>query len=166
MEVIEKALRKQFFVCMFFSVGAVAGIPAIVFGAILRWWAMLAVGAAFVLVGFYGLPFFWVAYGSKAGLKRVVFAVVREHLLSVQAISRQLNKNEAEIRTKLDKCFEKGYIVGYIREGDFLRLNTNLPPSEEEVNAECAYCGAKYSHKLTELPKCPYCGGGNVEKNT
>ena len=138
----------------------VAGVPMIVFGAINMGGLtiLMVAGIVFVVLGFYGTPLVWVSYGNKVSLKRVVYAVDREHLLTVQEISAQLSKPEKAVRGMLDQCFQKGYLVGYVRKGDEIFLNEARAPEETLHAAVCPSCGAKYTYKAGEQPVCPYCG--------
>ena len=93
MKAIEKALKKQLILAIVFSCMLVAGVPMIVFGAINMGGLtiLMVAGIVFVVLGFYGTPLVWISYGNKVSLKRVVYAVDREHLLTVQEISAQLS---------------------------------------------------------------------------
>ena len=99
-------------------------------------------------------------YGNKLGLRRIVYAVDKEHLLTVQSIASQLSKSEKSVRGLLDECFRRGYLEGYIRQGDAIALNEATAPEEKRHAAECKYCGAKFSYQ-GELAVCPYCGAVN-----
>ncbi len=157
MDAIGKALRKQLVWGIVVSCMFVAGIPMIIFGATGGMWILMAAGIACTVIGFYGAPMVWVSYGNKAALRRVVYAVDREHLLTVQAISSQLSKPEKAVRGMLDECFRKGYLVGYVRQGDEILLNEAKAPEEALHAAVCPHCGAKYTYKGSEAV-CPYCG--------
>ena len=163
MKMIERAVKKLFFLSMLFSVMFVAGIPMIVLGASKGIMPVMIIGIIFTALGFYGTPMFWVSYGGKVGLKRLVYAVTEEHLLTVQEIASQLSKSEKEVRSLLDTCFQKGYLSGFVRKGDELALNAAQAPSEKLHAAECQYCGAKFTYKGTDAV-CPYCGAMNEEK--
>ena len=160
MTAIEKALKKQLILAIVFSCMLVAGVPMIVFGAINMGGLtiLMVAGIVFVVLGFYGTPLVWISYGNKVSLKRVVYAVDREHLLTVQEISAQLSKPEKAVRGMLDQCFQKGYLVGYVRKGDEIFLNEARAPEETLHAAVCPSCGAKYTYKAGEQPVCPYCG--------
>ena len=149
MKMIERAVKKLFFLSMLFSVMFVAGIPMIVLGASKGIMPVMIIGIIFTALGFYGTPMFWVSYGGKVGLKRLVYAVTEEHLLTVQEIASQLSKSEKEVRSLLDTCFQKGYLSGFVRKGDELALNEAQAPSEKLHAAECQYCGAKFTYKGT-----------------
>lgn len=164
MNAVNKAVRKQLILSLVLSCMLVAGIPMIIFGASNKLWFLMAAGILFTVLGFYGTPMAWVSYGNKVGLRRVVYAVTREHLLAVEKISAQLGKPEKNIRALLDECFQKGYLPGYVRQGDTISLNEAKAPEETLHAAVCPYCGAKYTYRGTEEPVCPYCGAMSEKK--
>lgn len=160
---INKEVKIRLLIGILISVAFVVGIPMIPLGAVFKWWAMMAIGIAFVGFGFYAIPIFWTNFGKKVTQKRIVFAVEREHLLTVQEISAQLSMNERQIRGILDECFRKGYLNGYIRRGDSIFRNEAVAPEDKVHAVECIYCGAKFTYKgLTGI--CPYCGSAHKEK--
>lgn len=162
MEAIERVLKKQLVLGIVLSCMLVAGIPMIIFGASGKLWLLMAAGIVFTVAGFYGAPIAWSSYGTKVGYRRLVYAVEKEHLLTVQAIASQIAKPEKTVRGMLDECFRKGYLVGYVRNGDEISLNVAKAPEDTLLAAVCPYCGAKYTYKIGEQPVCPYCGGVSV----
>lgn len=162
MEVVERALKRKFVSGMIFSVLFVAGIPMIVFGAVNELWILMGVGICAAACGFYGTPLVWTSYGNERGLKRVVYAVEKEGLCSVQSIASHLSMNENAVRDSLSDCIRKGYLTGYVRKGDELEKNVAEPVRRAAV---CPYCGAKFTFE-GDLPVCPYCGAAqNREKS-
>lgn len=157
MNAVEKALKKQLRGGILLSCMFAGGIPMIILGAVYSVLPVMIPGIAFTVAGFYGAPIVWVNYGNKLGLKRIVYAVEKEHLLTVQSIASQLSKSEKSVRGLLDECFRRGYLEGYIRQGDGIALNEAKAPEEKRHAAECKYCGAKFSYQ-GELAVCPYCG--------
>lgn len=135
----------------------VLGIPLIIYGAINSIWFLLGVGAACVLFGFYGTPILWVNYGSLRSLKRVVDAVMEEHITSVNELSQHLSTNNNSIRQSITKAINKKYITGYIFDGNNLISNTKQSPKKQVIQRKCANCGGT----LIEIEngwKCEYCG--------
>jgi hypothetical protein len=157
MNAVEKALKKQLIGGILLSCMFAGGIPMIILGAVYSVLPVMIPGIAFTVAGFYGAPLVWVNYGNKLRLKRIVYAVEKEHLLTVQSIASQLSKSEKSVRGLLDECFRRGYLEGYIRQGDGIALNEAKAPEEKRHAAECKYCGAKFSYQ-GELAVCPYCG--------
>lgn len=156
METIAKSTRKSLILALTFSVLFVIGIPMIPLGAINKIWAVMIAGIVFVAAGFYGTPLLWIGFGNKCGLKRLVYAVEREHLYTVAELSEQLSKKPKEIRSMLDTCFNRRYLTGYRRAGDELVLNERKAQTDELHPVECPSCGAKFSFKGTD-GACPYC---------
>ena len=123
MDAIEKALKRLLVLSIAFSVMFAAGIPLIPVGASKGLWALMIVGIVFTAAGFYGTPMLWTAYGARRGLRRLVYAVTKEHLLTVTELASQLGKSEKNVRSMLTDCFNRGYLVGYVRKGDELAPN-------------------------------------------
>ena len=158
MDAIDKALKKRLITGIVFALLFAGGIPMIIFGAVRSAWALMAAGIAFAVTGFYGAPVVWVNYGNLAAAKRVAYAVTKEGLLTVRSIASQLSKSEKAVRDLLDECFRKGYLSGYVRQGDTIAPNEATTPKEKA--AECKYCGAKFAYS-GDLAICPYCGAAN-----
>lgn len=156
MKPVQKALKRALITALILTVAFVAGIPAIVFGAVNRWWVLMALGILCAVVGFYGCPIAWINYGGVRGLARLVSAVVDEYIYSVQGLSAQLSLSEKETRRRLDKCFQKRFLLGYRREGDNIVLNEGAALDKKQFAAECPNCGAKFLYTCDD-PRCPYC---------
>ena len=58
------------------------------------------------------------------------------------------------VRAKIDLCFVKGYLEGYIRDGDTLRRPN---PEGELHSVVCPACAARFEFR-GESGKCPWCG--------
>ena len=157
MKEVNAYLNKLLIIALIMTVIFVGGIPMIPIGAVNEIWAVMGVGIAFVAVGFYGTPIAWSVYGSARPLKRIVAAVTEEHLYTVQEIAAQLSMNEKNVRAHLDKCFNKGFLKGYKRDGDSIVLNENIAADKREKFYECPYCGAKFTY-TGDNARCPYCG--------
>ena len=160
MNAVENALKKQLVGAILLSCMLAGGIPMLILGAVYSVLPVMILGIVFAVAGFYGAPVAWVNYANKLVLKRIVYAVDKEQLLTVQSIAAQLSKSEKSVRGLLDECFRKGYLEGYLRHGDFISVN-EAKASEEKLHAgECKYCGANFSYK-GEIAVCPYCGAAN-----
>lgn len=164
MEPIRKALRGALALALVLSVmlplggvllgvGLGAGLPPV--------WG---IGIGCMVLGFYGCPVAWVAYGNKRSLLRLVQAVEEENIYEVRELAAQLGLSEKEVRNRIDVCFNKRYLVGYKREADGLTLNSNKALREKEKFVVCPYCGAKFTYKAAEDARCPYCGSF-IEQN-
>ena len=155
---INKDLKKMLIWAIVISVAFVVGIPILILGAVNSIWALLAFGIACVVIGFYGAPIIWVQYGSNRTLKRVVDAVMEEHITTNAEIAQQLQIRERDAKAFITKAINKKYITGYIYNG------VELIPNEKEekkkkivVQNKCKNCGAPL--KLDEKGNyhCPYC---------
>lgn len=158
MEKIQKTVRRRFLAGLILSVMLVGGIPLIVLGAVGGRMPMMILGIVCAVCGFYGTPLVWIAYADRLRLRRLVFAVSQEHLLDVPRLSRHLSRTEKDVRSDLAACVERGYLVGYLFDGERLTLNREQAPADREIAYRCVYCGAPFSCAAGEQPKCPYCG--------
>lgn len=156
MKQIQKAQHRAFVISMILTVAIIAGIPAIIFGAINKWWILMAVGIACSVSGFYGCPIAWTNYGGIRSLARLVFAVEEEHIYTVHDLAVQLSVSEKEVRKRLNTCFQKHYLTGYRKEEDRITLNESVALEKKQYLAECPNCGAKFTY-TREHPRCPYC---------
>lgn len=164
MKFINSAVRKAFLISFIFTIAFIAGIPATVLGAVFHIWAVMGIGIACIVIGFYAMPICWTKYGRTRSLKRLVFAVVEEHIYTVNGLARQLSLSEKEVRNRLDECFRKNYLVGYLRDGDNLILNEKKDPAKKVYAAECPYCGAKFTY-TADNAVCPYCKSPVITDN-
>lgn len=156
MKSVQTALRRALILSFVLTAAFVLGIPAIIFGAVNKWWILMGVGIACVVIGFYGLPIAWTNFGGLRGLARLVSAIEEEHIYTVNELAAQLSLSEKEVRKRLDKCFQKSYLRGYRREGDAVTLNEETALEKRQFLAECPNCGAKFTY-TREHPRCPYC---------
>lgn len=161
MDAVSRSVKNTFRFALIWSILAVVGIPMIVFGAInlkglpALGIPLLVAGCLFTGTGFYGLPLIWISYGTKRSLEQTVRAVTLLHLETVPALAAHLNVKEAEIRSRLDTCFARGYLAGYVRNGDTV---TPYRAPEVPLHAvECPSCAAHFSFR-GETGTCPYCG--------
>lgn len=141
----------------------VGGIPMIIAGAGKSTF-LLVTGIVFVAGGFYCMPVCWVMYGEAKKLARVVFAVEKECIYSVGDIAVHLSETPEVIKGYVQKCIDKGYLLGYIFDGEQLNANFNISKKDELINVKCEGCGAKYQSSPTSESVCPYCGSVNKHK--
>lgn len=156
MNEINKNLSTWLTWSIIFTLFLPCGVPMIELGAVYKQWVILAFGIVFVVLGFYGMPLLWTGYGNRKSYKRIVFAVVKENILSINQIATHLNVKPNIVLDKIDTCIRNGYIVGYIREGDTLTPNVKF--NSKLLTFKCTACGANFDVPSTSLPRCPYCG--------
>ena len=58
----------------------------------------------------------------------------------------------------LNSCIKKGYLTGFIREGDTLVLNENRALAPTTLTVDCPRCGATFTLQKGDTARCPYCG--------
>lgn len=133
---INKDLKKMLIWAIVISVAFVVGIPILILGAVNSIWALLAFGIACVVIGFYGAPIIWVQYGSNRTLKRVVDAVMEEHITTNAEIAQQLQIRERDAKAFITKAINKKYITGYIYNGVELIPNEKEAPKKKNCSAK------------------------------
>ena len=69
-----------------------------------------------------------------------------------------LSVNGKTASATLNNCIRKGYLVGYIREGDRLVLNENRALGPTQYTLVCSHCGATVELTKGDTARCPYCG--------
>ncbi len=159
MDGIQKATQRALILSLAFTILLPAGIPMIIFGAVNKIWGLMGVGIAFVVIGFYATPLTWTQYADKLSYKRIAFAVAVERIYSVQQIAAHLNYKEKVVIDKLDACFRRGYLIGFIREGDLIRPNININAKTRRFR--CVACGGGFDAPIDAHARCPYCGTQN-----
>ena len=163
MELALKAKKKNTALAIILTIGLVAGIPLLVVGAVNMddnkgFVALLVIGIACVVAGFYGAPIAWTRLVTVNQELTLVKAVTEENLYTVADIAQRLSVNGKTASATLNNCIRKGYLVGYIREGDSLVLNENRTLAPTAYTIDCPRCGAQVTLTKNDSPRFPYCG--------
>lgn len=130
MKNVKKDEMKMLIISIVASVLFVVGIPLIAMFAGKNW-VVMTLGIVFVVFGFYGSPLLWISYAGKRKTKRVVEAVVEENLLTNSEIAQQLSMREKDVQTEVYKAINKKYLVGYIYDGETIKLNDKQKPMQK-----------------------------------
>lgn len=154
---INRDLKKALITSIIITLLLVLGIPLIIIGATKNIWALLGIGIAFTVIGFYGTPLIWVSYANKKSLKHVVEIIVNENLTNVSEISRQLQITDKQTRDFITTAIKKQYITGYIFDGANLTLNQKEAPKRKIAINKCPNCGGTLQQNDNEFI-CLYCG--------
>ena len=167
MELALKAKKRNFIFAVVLTVALAAGIPCIVMGAIglkppshdnAGYIVLLTFGIICVTAGFYGSPIAWSRLAILNQELTLVKAVTEEHLHTVADLAQRLSVNGKTASATLNNCIRKGYLVGYIREGDRLVLNENRALGPTQYTLVCSHCGATVELTKGDTARCPYCG--------
>lgn len=155
----EKSIKKLTVWAVTASLCLPVGIVCIVLGAVNGIWAVLGVGIAMTVFGFYGTPLLWVGRAGKRTMKRLVTAVEEENLYETREIAAMLGVRTKEVDAKIKEALRKRYLVGYLYEDGKLRLNTNEKQVRATTTVKCEACGAKVVIDPQDKEnRCPYCG--------
>lgn len=161
---IKRDNKKLLIIACIISIMFVAGIPMIIFGATNSIMAVMALGIAFVVIGFYGTPLIWIAYAGNRTLKRVVDAVLEENLTTNEEIASQLQMREREVKNHITKAINKKYITGYLYDGKKLSANEKIPVKKTKImQNRCVNCGGTLIERANGY-ECEYCGS-KFDKN-
>ncbi len=154
---INKDIKKHLIISIIISVLFVVGIPILIVGATNSNYAVMGIGIAMVVIGFYGAPMMWVSYGNKRSLKNVVDAVMEDHLTTVGEIASQLQMRERPVRDLITTGLRKKYITGYIFSGSTLTPNQKEAPKKKIFSNRCPNCGGALTEQANGYT-CEYCG--------
>lgn len=153
---LKKFIVVLFFIALFATIGFVAGIPLIVISATKSNTFGLIVGIILVVFGFYGAPMLWISYASFKQQGRVVDAVTKENIYTVNGIATQLQLSPEQVKTHLSKAVSKNYLKGYLFDGNELKINNNKKQEKQTYQKKCENCGGNLE-KNENGYYCPYC---------
>ena len=137
------------------AITTVGALPGLILSAIndITW--LMAVCLVVFIHGFFGITFYALALGGASRDVRVVDAVVNCHLTTVNDISMYVHTAYGTTAESIRRSMKKGYIKGYIFDGE------ELKPIEPPKESRCEYCGRALPPTSTY---CPYCGGTIVKE--
>lgn len=101
------------------ALGALS-IAGIVIFALKLLYVPLGISIAFVAHAFYGCPFYLIAFGNARLCERTVTAVSDKKIFDIELISEEIKAKPNFTKNIVEKCINKGYIEGYMLEGDKL----------------------------------------------
>lgn len=153
-----KAADKAFWVALALSLMLIAGIPMIVLGASNKLWILMTFGIIFTVLGFYGCPIAWVAYGEGRFRASLVSAIECEGTVSADALAAQFGKPKQKIVADIRKVIEKRYLTGYVFDGETLTSSVRKERPRERIQVgKCPSCNAMMEYADGKV-FCPYCG--------
>ena len=120
--------------------------------------AVMITGIVMVAFDFYACPILWIIFAGYLNLRTVVKAVEEENLYTVEEIAKQQNKDAQGVATQIRTSMAKGYLKGYLFDGEKLTLNENRKQGKRLLKTTCPNCGATYGYYSDEDGVCPYCG--------
>lgn len=158
MKKLNKKITINFIFGILFPVMLVLGIPTIVLFAGKNW-ALMGIGIACVVVGFYGTPFIWISFASLKTKKRLLMLILNENVYTVKELSEQFGMAENDVIINVRNLIHNGYLKGYLLvNNSYIKLNDNIKQEKQKVSGVCLSCGAKSTFEGNS-GICPYCGG-------
>lgn len=160
---LKKAINKQLALAIFLTIGLPVGIVFIVLGATNKdvnagYKAMLGIGIALVVLGFYGSPMAWVKYGPQKKYLRIIDAIKQEGFRDVNEIANHLSMQPQDVQDAVRVCIDKQYLTGYTIDGDTIVPLNNRPDDLGVYTVECPYCGGITETSNNLQVKCQFCG--------
>lgn len=153
-----KDVKKNFRIALILSVMLIAGVPMIILGAINKIWAVMGIGIAFTVLGFYGCPIGWVMYGEARFRAALVSAIECEGRVTVDGLVAQFGKPKNKIVADIRKLIEKRYLAGYAFDGETLVYAEKKERRKERIYVgKCPSCNAIMEYADGKV-SCPYCG--------
>ncbi len=162
MNKINRVTNITFAVALAWSILAGLGIPMIVFGALYLTSMpalgipLLVAGCLFTGGGVFAIPLFWVSFGEKRTMRRMVCAITEKGFASLSLLASYMHLSYAQVQNYLAVCVRRGYLTDYLVMGDEISPVDFTPPEEVVHHAECPSCGAKFDYR-GEAGECPYC---------
>ena len=163
MEKINNKSKCLFIISIISSLLFVLGIPMIILGAVNDITIVMILGIIFTAINFYAIPLLWIRYATIQNYKRLIFCIVNENIYSVEQLSLHLSLNINETKKRIQYCFGKGYLIGYLFNGTNILLNDNINHKDKLIFVQCKNCGASYTFSKQEQGFCPYCNTLNLK---
>lgn len=101
------------------SLGALSVVGIVIF-ALKLLYVPLGLSIAFVAHAFYGCPFYLIAFGNARLCERTVTAVSDKGVFDIDLISEDIKAKPNFTKKIVEKCINKGYLLGYTLDGDKL----------------------------------------------
>jgi len=156
MQIIKKSKDKWFFWSLVVSIFFVVGIVGVPLFAVAGNFVFMGLSIAFVVFGFYAIPFFWIAFATRCSVLRTCIAIEQEHMYTVTDIAKHLNKNESDIQKHINRLIS-WCAIDYKFDGYSLSINDGQKMQQKIWGIKCPSCGANIEGK-GQTGKCEYCG--------
>ncbi len=154
----KKYEKKSLIAAIVLSMMLIVGVPMIVLGASNKIWAVMAIGIAFTVLGFYGCPIAWVFFGENRFRSALVGAVEYEGAETVESLAAQFGKPVNKIAADIRKLIERRCLVGYVFDGTTLVASRKKEKPRERIEVgKCPSCNAVMVYENGKVV-CPYCG--------
>ena len=140
-----------FWVAFLMSIGFVAGIPSIVFGAVNGWTLLMVAGIILTAVGFYVMPIMWVRFGNLCTKYNVLRAIVEDGVTDVATLASNYGWSDKNAVENVRWLITNRYLTGVTFDGKTLQSTT----PKKQRRLRCQYCGTVLND-LT-ITKCPNC---------
>lgn len=150
---IDKKIKKLFFISLVVSVLLVAGIPGIVIFAVKGMMPLMAISITAVVVGFYGTPLFWVAYGNKIH-ERNLIRLIESGITTIDGLAANFSGG-GDIRASVVSLISKGYLIGYVLRDD--GVIERIKKEGVILTLKCPVCGGRAENVQDSKYKCNYC---------
>lgn len=159
MEKVQKIKKIWLITGIASAVLGVASIVGIAVFAINLLYVPMAISIALTAHAFYGCPFYFLAFGNARLCERAVSAISEHGFTDIESIAKFTMTKPNFAKTVVEKCLLKGYLTGYMLDGDKLVCLEPVQDTDAEVGElKCRYCGTKLSN---DEKVCSSCGAPN-----
>ncbi len=149
--ILKKKRATTFWVALLMSVGFVAGIPAIVFGATKGWTLLMVAGIVLTAVGFYVMPMMWVRFGNLSSKYNVLKVITDDGITDVSLIASNFGWNEKNTSLAVRWLIANRYLTGVTFDGK--EITSTTPKKQRRMR--CMYCGTIVND--LNAVRCPNC---------
>ncbi len=153
MKKLTKHINILFWTSLVLSIGIPIGIICIVFGGIKNLIALLLLGIALTVAGFYAMPVLWVKYAEMRVHRNFLRLIENENILNIEDLATHTGKSPEDVEKNIKYLINKGYLTGYLFKTDHLEVHNKKNNGETK---KCANCGAKMNFD-GEKYVCSYC---------
>lgn len=166
MDGIKKVTTRNLGRAVLWTIFLIAGIPMIVFGAVIGFGAeknlfsaimvwVFILGLVFTVLGVVFVPIFWVKYAQKKRLCRLAIVISGMSDSTIDIIGDTVGRSQPETREDVRTLLRNGWLPGYtfVDQEDRVKRTNSL----DVHHAVCSHCGASFEFRGTNA-ECPYCG--------
>lgn len=151
----ETALRRLRLVPAAAAAIIIAGIVLLAIGASEDTWGLLITGLIVAFFGIvFGIPLSWLFMSERRAALRIAMMASGPESTPLSVLAESTGAGIDETRGRAAWCIRKGYLDGYVIDGDGI---VRADPSRREHAATCPNCHASFVFR-GDIGQCPYCG--------
>lgn len=162
---MKKKVTIKFIIALLFSIAFPCGIALLISNSSSS--AGIGIGSVLIVLGFYGSPFAWIAFGNIKTKYNLCKLVIDENIQDVEEMAKLKNEKPETTLKHLKALINSRYLQGYkIVDDKYIVKNDSKTLTQQELLRlnkkvdvlECSGCGAPVETFEGEKTICPYCG--------